>query len=235
MIALRIFAFLALAYSVQGGADLELVYKLLDCCKRAILDGVPTVPVPSHNPLLIPHNVSFNGATFGADFNATLANIVWYGIPDWELKVGKQLSEDTDAHAVFDFDIYWKSFNMSMDYSLQYHVGFVEQNSHGQIILNWTHTDWVGTINFTKPGFGLKEEVSSLDLTWTVKDIDTHVTGLGLLDAGAGALISTTLTNYLNHVLGTGLSPLLIGRLNDFWLANSTRVPILFDWCDSNQ
>ncbi|KAG5894149.1 hypothetical protein JTB14_001846 [Gonioctena quinquepunctata] len=232
MIALRLLTVVALACIVHAGEDLDLGVKLLACLKEAIIVGVPSAGIPPHSPAFyFKKNVSYHGDIGVASGTFNLTNISWAGIPDWTV-TAEQLNKDTDPQAIIKYSIYWPKFLMSADYYFLETSILNKLELQGKANLTWEHTSWSGTLNFTKSGHNLTQQVEDLQLQWNVLNLNFGSTGLGELESYVATALETLIKTTLNSgVLGNKIGEALKTRLNSAWFAHNEKIDKVLEFC----
>nr|AYA60782.1 juvenile hormone binding protein [Galeruca daurica] len=232
MFLFKVFTILSLALLARG-TDKDAALRIMECARRAIENGVPDLGIPSHTPVYIKENFTWGGNIGIAAANLTFHDLVWAGLPDWNV-TGTQLNDDTDDDAVFDYDIYWRNMVINGTIDATFNELGLEQHFTGKISTVWSESNWRGHINVTKPGLNLTEEVNEFNVRWTVEKLTTTTEGFGLFGGGIQALIDLGLPPAIeSDSFASTMSKFLLMRLNTVWWSTG-KIWDLVDWCKNS-
>ncbi|XP_023024610.1 uncharacterized protein [Leptinotarsa decemlineata] len=234
MVALKLLTFVALVYTANASTDRELALKLASCLKKVIISGLPSLHIPSHDPLVFNHNLSWHGDIGIASGTLNVTNLVWHGIPNWSVDI-EQFSDDSDSNAILKYTLWWPKFVFTSKYSLYANVALIPTHFAGDLNVTLASTTWSGEVNFTKPGFNLIEGVEGLTLSWNSVQVHFDFTGLGPFNG----MVSNTLSGFVKGFLDTGamgntLGEALKTRLNTAWFQHNERIDKILEYCRNN-
>ncbi|XP_030753529.1 uncharacterized protein LOC115880462 [Sitophilus oryzae] len=221
-------ALLGLTYT--GADSTDGVNYFIWCTYKAIDDGIPSIPIPKHNPLVI-RNISFelDQPLLKVQFNAT--NNVLYDLLNATFKELNVTDYHDPEKVKIDYDLYWPLLNLTGDYSFYYKVPFVDAyqvNGSYNILLE--HTDWTGYLGFVEPGqANVTSEVDEFTLASAVKSVEVSIDGFN------GSYIESTIQEAIyfafNNFPSSAAETLRVDRFNEYWLGSSERMQAIFDNC----
>ncbi|KAF7264152.1 hypothetical protein GWI33_000578 [Rhynchophorus ferrugineus] len=206
----------------------------LECCEKAIREGVPAIPVPKHDPF------KFKDLSYGRDFtifsisfaltNNVLRNILKFS---WPLL---NMTDYTNPERNFIvYDIYWPSFNFTGDYKIEYKTPSSEGkkfNGSYNILLN--HINWSGDVDFIQPCQNIKMQVDKFSLKSKVKDVKVKLTG-PLGDDIVTLILKKGIYLLFNNIPSFVADLLREKRLNGFWASHPERIDTVFQFCLNNK
>ncbi|XP_056629625.1 uncharacterized protein LOC130440472 [Diorhabda sublineata] len=232
MFIVKVVTILTLALLAKG-SDKDTALDIMACARRAIENGVSELGIPSHSPVYIKENFSWTGDIDVASATLTFYDLVWAGLPNWNVS-GTQLSNDSDAFAVFDFDVYWSTMVINGSVNASFTELGLQQDYIGNISTVWSETNWIGTINVTKPGFNLTEQVNNYTVAWTTETLTTTTEGFGLFGSGISTLIDVGVPAAIQtDSFSETMSDFLLNRLNSVWWSTG-KIWELVEWCQEN-
>ncbi|XP_072387151.1 uncharacterized protein [Diabrotica undecimpunctata] len=214
-------------------SDLDDARKILDCAQKALTIGVPELDLPSYNPLHYDKDIRyFNDLTNELSF--LYHNTTIYGIPDWQVKEVKQISQDSDAFAVFNFSLTFPQFNATSDFELNSTVFFFQTEFTGTQTLKLFTNEWTGSINVTKPNQDTAEQINDLQISWHAQRLLPliHAKPTGYDDLFASVFNYTIMTDLSKP--NTFVGDFLQEKLNTDWWLNG-KIWKLVQWCQDNE
>ncbi|KAF7268633.1 uncharacterized protein LOC143193549 [Rhynchophorus ferrugineus] len=223
------------AFSVANADSWDALQWFLGCCRKAITEGVPAVPVPKHDPLVIDNfTYEYNSVLFNADIAITnnvlhnLLNLSWPVL---------NITDFTDpARNLIHYDIYWPLLNFTGDYEVDYKVPLlpvVKYSGSYNILLH--HVDWWGIFDFVQPGQeNVTMQVDQFTLSSKIVDVDVELTGF--FGDDAVALVLKEAIKYLfNNFPSSAAEFLRVKRFNEFWGEHPERIDAVFNFCLENE
>ncbi|KAF7268631.1 uncharacterized protein LOC143193551 [Rhynchophorus ferrugineus] len=223
------------AFGLTNADSWDALQWFLGCCRKAMTNGVPAVPVPVHDPLVIDNfTYEYNSVLFDADIAITnnvlhdLLNLSWPVL---------NITDFTDpARNLIHYDIYWPLLNFTGDYEVDYKVPLlpaVKYSGSYNILLH--HVDWWGIFDFVQPGQeNVTMEVDEFTLSSKIVDVDVTLTGF--FGDDAVALVLKEGIKYLfNNFPSAAAEFLRVKRFNEFWGEHPERIDAVFDYCLENE
>ncbi|KAJ8976366.1 hypothetical protein NQ317_019307 [Molorchus minor] len=210
------------------GTDLDLALAFIECTQKALASGLPEADIPSHEPLIISHNFSFDIPLGAGNVTVELKNLKVDGITWWNVTQADQVESDDDTIDVFNYTIYWKIMTVSGDYEYKTES---EDNS-GTISIELDHVNWSGIWNFTKPGSGKDETLNEFSLKMTVTEAQVNISNLGLIGDlvnGIGGQVVSFLIN--NNPAGDEAAELLRQKIIKDWMLKPERIDAIISNC----
>ncbi|CAG9826763.1 unnamed protein product [Diabrotica balteata] len=228
----KILLLLGFALFVSAGTDLDTGYEILRCANKAMRAGVPELGVPPHDPFVaFKKNISWTGDIGVASTSIDVDTLRWYGLADWDISA-KQISNDSDNEAVFDYTTYWPVFTISGNYKATVKELFLTQHYKGSFKVVMEKPKWTGRITAGK--IQPNATVDSFTVSWHVADVDVSISGLGLIGDATALAIQEGIETALNaDLLGNVVGDFLKMRFNTVWYPTG-KLWVLMDWCKAN-
>ncbi|CAG9826760.1 unnamed protein product [Diabrotica balteata] len=231
MFAGKIILLLGLATFTSAGKDLDTGYEILRCANKAMRVGVPELGVPPHDPYVAIRNLSWTGDIGVASTSVDLNTLRWAGLSDWDISA-KQINDDADDEAVFDYTTYWPIFTISGKYAATVKELFLTQHYKGDFKIVMEKPKWTGRIQAGK--IQPNATVDSFTVDWHVADVDVSITGLGLIGDATALAIQEGIETALNTgLIGNTVGDFLKMRFNTVWYPTG-KLWVLMDWCNAN-
>ncbi|XP_072388301.1 uncharacterized protein [Diabrotica undecimpunctata] len=229
---LKFFAMVAFVVFVKA-SDLDDARKILDCAQRALTIGVPELDLPSFNPLNYDKDIRYYNDMV-EELYFLGHNTQVYGIPDWQVKEIKQISQDSDAFAVFNFSLTFPEFNASCDFELNTSSLFFQNQYTGTQTVRIITNEWTGSINVTKPNQDTAEQINDLQISWHAQRTVplVHAKPNGYNDILAYVYNGTIMTALSQP--NTFVGDFLQEKLNTDWWLNG-KIWKLVQWCQDNE
>ncbi|XP_072376317.1 uncharacterized protein [Diabrotica undecimpunctata] len=231
MFATKLILLLGFALFVSAGKDLDTGMEIVRCANKAMRVGVPELGVPAHDPFVAIRNLSWTGDIGIASTHIEFNTLRWYGLADWDISA-KQISDDADNEAVFDYTTYWPSFTISGNYAATVKELFLTQKYKGNFKVVIQKSKWTGRIKAGK--IQPNATVDSFTADWHVADVKASITGLGLIGDTTALAIQEGIETALNTgLIGNAIGDLLKMRFNTVWYPTG-KLWVLMDWCKAN-
>ncbi|XP_072376315.1 uncharacterized protein [Diabrotica undecimpunctata] len=231
MFASKIILLLGLATFASAGKDLDTGYEILKCANKAMRPGVPELGIPQHDPYVAIRNLSWTGDIGVASTSVELNTLRWAGLADWDISA-KQINDDADDEAVFDYTTYWPIFTITGKYAATVKELFLTQHYKGDFKIVIEKPKWTGVIQAGK--IQPNATVDSFTVSWHVADVDVSITGLGLIGDATALAIQEGIKTALNtDLIGNTIGDFLKMRFNTVWYPTG-KLWVLMDWCNAN-
>ncbi|XP_050512777.1 uncharacterized protein LOC114329271 isoform X4 [Diabrotica virgifera virgifera] len=233
MLAAKVVLLLGLALFASAGQDLDKGMEIVKCAQRVMSVGVPELGVPPHAPFVAIRNVSWTGSIGVASTHIELNTNKWYGLADWDISA-KQINDDSDYEAVFDYTTYWPSFRIVGNYEATVKELFLTQHYKGTYNITMIKPKWTGRISAQKVPTVLtpKPIVDSFTVDWHVADIKCKITGMGIIGDTYALAIQEGIETALNHgLIGNAVGDFLKMRFNTVWYPTG-KIWQMMDWCN---
>ncbi|XP_076255933.1 uncharacterized protein LOC143193550 [Rhynchophorus ferrugineus] len=223
------------AFGLANADSWDALQWFLGCCRKAMSEGVPAVPVPKHDPLMIDdYRYKYYSGLFDADINIT--NNVLHNLLNvsWPLL---NITDFTDpARNLIHYNLYWPSLNFTGDYILYYRVSLfptVKFTGSYNVVLH--HVNWSGIFDFVQPGQeNITMEVDEFTLDSKIEDADVKITGW-LGDDDTTLFIKEIIKYLFNNFPSSVAEFLRVKRFNEFWAEHPERIDAVFNFCLENQ
>ncbi|CAG9826762.1 unnamed protein product [Diabrotica balteata] len=224
----KIFLLLGFALFVSAENDLDTGYEILRCANKAMRAGVPELGVPPHDPFVAFKNISWTGDIGDASTSIDVDTLRWYGLADWDISA-KQISDDADDEAFFDYTIHWPVFTISGNYKTTVKELFLAQKYKGSFKLVMEKPKWTGRIKSGK--IQPNATVDNYTVSWHVPDINVSISGLGLI----GNVIALAIQKVIQttDLIGNVVEDFLKMRFNTVWYPTGN-FWVLMQWCKDN-
>ncbi|XP_028134120.1 uncharacterized protein LOC114329275 [Diabrotica virgifera virgifera] len=222
---------LGFALLASAGKDLDYGMEVLRCANKAMRPGVPELGVPQHDPFVaFSKNISWHGDIGVASTSIDIDTLRWYGLADWNV-TAKQINDDADNVAVFDWVNRWPVFTISGNYRATVKELFLTQHYKGSFKMVMEKPVWTGKISANK--IQPNATVNDFTVKWHVDDVDVDISGLGLIGDATAVAIQTGVKTALNTgLIGNVVGDFLKMRFNTVWYPTG-KLWDLMAWCKS--
>ncbi|XP_060527443.1 uncharacterized protein LOC132702728 [Cylas formicarius] len=221
----------------SGRINEDVVRWFIGCANKSMIDGLPDIGVPQHNPLHL-RNLSFPLDLGLVQFENNLTNVIWYNLPFLDIEQLTGVTggtADTEFWAYFDWGFYWRNFTITGEFDWSVTVPLVgPQTGRATFVLTMEHVHWSGKWNSTIPDDSHKPFLNDFSFNSEVESTSVVVDGTpfdSLFALTAQGLSHT----FWNHVPASAGQLLKDARFNGFWNDpdHPERIQAIIDHCNA--
>ncbi|CAG9765668.1 unnamed protein product [Ceutorhynchus assimilis] len=212
--------------------DLEKCKLFLECCHQAMDGGIPSIPIPNHNPLKI-SDVLYNGSKLLTEYSFGITDNTLYNLIDFNITTLTATSYENPGRVAFDYNVYWHKLNFTGNFEVNISNLLLNQHFQGTYNIVMREINWYGIFNLTKPGQeGIEENLDGFTLHSTTESVDVTLTGLNsVIDFSIESALELGIYNIMNNFPASAAEFLRTKRFNGFWLANPYKIDQVIQHC----
>ncbi|CAG9765670.1 unnamed protein product [Ceutorhynchus assimilis] len=209
--------------------DLEACKLFLQCAHKAMDGGVPSIPIPNHNPLQIQDVIYGNTA-----YAANVTNNVLYNLTDFAVTQLNATTYENPGRVAYYYNVYWPQLNFTGEFDIAIYTKFFPLRFHGTYNIDMREINWRGIFNLTKPGQeGVKEHLDDFTLKSKAKSVKVTFQGInGILALALETSFTSAIGILMNNFPEDAAVFLKEQRFNGFWLANPDKIDQLIAFCN---
>lgn len=226
---MRVFLVFVAIFGLASADDLSDMKMFLECYHKALIEGVPSIPIPKHDP----HYVSyfhFNGSTSYAEYDAHMYDNIFYDLANYTiLTLNATNYHDLDMVAFF-YEFYWPKMNFTDSFDLVFTTYDGDMEVEGKYTAVLYDVNWSGILNLTKYGQDIPTNVDDFTLHSSTSDVTVELTPINENES-LDDLVKEELTKFFNDMPRDVVRYIKDDRFNDFWLGHPERINNLLSFC----
>ncbi|XP_050306205.1 uncharacterized protein LOC126743251 [Anthonomus grandis grandis] len=231
-------ALVAVLATVNADADndIRLARLFIGCCQKAIIGGIPSIPIPDHNPLVI-RNFTYSGSALLTKYNISVTNNILNNLVNFTFPNITAVDYSDPERVAYNYDLYWPILNFTGNFEVDIKAPLVDQSLVGTYNIIMREIHWTGLFNLTKPGQeNVTMNLDDFTLNSATESVSVDIEGINSVTA---AVVETTLTDGLwllmNNFPAAAGEFLRTERFNGFWISHPDRLLAIIDNCNKTE